>query len=315
MDNLRRPNDPFGLAGEIARLESHSVNSVAYSPDGRFILAGGDGICVWDDYALNELYSIKTSGETIRCVDFSPDSRYFISGGSDGLVRLWDLEKRKEILKYDHRNGVDSVAFSLDGIHLLAGGVSSRTATLWHTGSGQIIREFKGHVSGIKSLAFSPCGRYFISSDLGFIRMWEVHSGNIVCAFVGHKKEVLSVAFSPDGQMIASGSSDKTIRLWHAKTGRQINIFKAHVAEVLSVAFSPGGRFLLSGGNDMAVLLWDVQNILQPILFEGHTESVASVAFAPEGPFAISGSRDGTVRLWSLRNLTVESATSDHWIN
>jgi len=65
----------------------------------------------------------------------------------------------------------------------------------------------------------------------------------------------------------------------------------------------------------MAVLLWDVQNILQPILFEGHNESVASVAFAPEGPFAISGSRDGTVRLWSLRNLTVDTATSDRWIN
>ena len=126
MDNLRRPNDPFGLAGEIARLESHSVNSVAYSPDGRFILAGGDGICVWDDYTLNELYSIKTSGETIGCVAFSPDSRYFISGGSDGLVRLWDLEKRKEILKYDHGDGVDSVAFSPDGLCILAGGQGRR---------------------------------------------------------------------------------------------------------------------------------------------------------------------------------------------
>lgn len=222
MYHLRKPSDPFILAGEIAKLECRSVKSLAFSPDGRFILSGGDGICVWDDYALNELYSIKTSDETIGCVAFSPDSRYFLSGGSDGLVRLWDLEKRKEILQYDNGPGVDSVAFSPDGLHILAGGVSSRTATLWHTGSGQIIRQFKGHVSGIRSLAFSPCGRYFISSDLCYIRMWDIQSGDIVRAFVGHKNDVLCIAYSPNGRSIASGSKDKTIRLWDVQERQHI---------------------------------------------------------------------------------------------
>jgi WD40 repeat protein len=312
---LRKPNDPFVLAGEIARLESRSVKSVAYSPDGRFILAGGDGISVWDDYTLNELYSIKSSGETIGCVAFSPDSRYFISGGSDGFIRLWDLEKRREILKYDFGSGVDSVAISLDGLRILAGGVGSRTATLWHTGSGQILREFKGHLSGIRSLAFSPCGKYFISSDLSYIRMWDIQSGDIVRAFVGHKKDVLSVAFSPDGERVASGSKDKTIRLWDVHEHQQINIFEAHKGPVRSVAFSPDGRYLLSGGDDITVQLRDIQYPHFPIMFEGHNGCVESVAFSPDGPFAISGGGDGTVRLWSLGNISIESATSGYWIN
>jgi WD40 repeat protein len=34
--------------------------------------------------------------------------------------------------------------------------------------------------------------------------------------YKGHSAEVMSVAWSPDGQLIASGSSDKTVHVWVA---------------------------------------------------------------------------------------------------
>jgi WD40 repeat protein len=303
MSFLKIPNDPSVLAGEIARLEGCSANHVAYSPDGRFILAGGDGICVWDDFRLQELHRIKSSSGTVRSVAFSPDSRYFISGGDDGLARLWGLEKGREILQYKIGVPVSSLAFSPNGLHILAGGINSRTATLWHTGSGQQIGEFEGLESGISSLAFSPCGKYFVGSDLSCIRMWDIQRGEIVRTFEGHKDDILCVAYSLDGEKIASGSKDKTIRLWDAQGRQQITIFDAHAGPVRSVAFSPDGRLLLSGGDDNLIQLRRIRYLLFPIPFEGHSESVESIAFSPDGFFAISGSQDRTVRLWALRNI------------
>ncbi len=312
---LERHNDSSVLAGEIARIEGFPAKQVAYSPDGRFILAGGDGICLWDALWLKELFRDKSAHGTIRSVAFSPDSKYFICGGDDGLARLWDVEKWTDLLQYKFGDPIDSIAFSPNGMHILAGGLKSQKAILWDTGSERELRRFEGHTGGIKSLAFSPCGRYFMSADRMNIHMWSIQSGQQIRRFIGHEDDVLGLAFSNPHGCTISASKDKTIRLWDTKSGKQLHVFEGHTDAVCAISFSPKGRMMLSGGNDKMVILWDMFDRRWPVLFENHTDCVDSVAFSPDGYFAISGSRDGTIRLWSLRNFCSAKSGDREFVN
>ena len=123
----------------------------------------------------------------------------------------------------------------------------------------------------------------------------------------GHTDSVGSVAFSPNGQILASGSSDRTIRLWDVTTRKTIRTLKGHTDSVRSVAFSPDGSTIASGsgiwiwmgtGGDNTIRLWDTETGNHIRTLTKHTKAVKSVAFSVDGSTIASGSLDSTIRLW-----------------
>ena len=159
----------------------------------------------------------------------------------------------------------------------------------------------KGHTDVVKSVAFSPDGKYIASgSDDNTIKLWDVATGECVKTFEVHTNYVYSVAFSPDGKYIASGSSDDTIKLWDVAIGECVNTFEGHTDAVISVAFSPDGKYIASGSVDKTIKLWDVAKGECVKTFEGHANMVNSVAFSPDGGYIASGSLDNTIKLWDV---------------
>ena len=91
----------------VITLHSHyllSVNSIAFSPDGKTIAsAGGDGIIkLWDVANGRELFALKSywttnSIRSMETVAFSRDGKYIASSGSvvirnaDKAVRIWEV--------------------------------------------------------------------------------------------------------------------------------------------------------------------------------------------------------------------------------
>jgi WD40 repeat protein len=106
---------------------------------------------------------------------------------------------------------------------------------------------------------------------------------------------VIDVAFSSDSQLLASGSSDRTIKLWNVHTGQCLNYASGQHQSRL---FSPDGQRLVSGGDDLIVRTWDTAtgNCLE--VLEGHTKRIWSASFSPDGQTVISGSPDSTIKLW-----------------
>jgi serine/threonine protein kinase len=114
----------------------------------------------------------------------------------------------------------------------------------------------------------------------------------------GHMHHVVGVAFGPAGQLLASGSTDKTVRLWNPRLGQAVSTLQKHTDGVWSVAFSPDGSLLASGGRDALVVVWDVAAGVALRTLK-HKGGVTSVAFNPDGSTIAVGCSDATVQLWN----------------
>ena len=295
---------------------SNQVNSVAFSPDGRWVLTGGDSTArLWDLSSGREIRRFEGQLSGVSSVAFSPDGRLVLTGSSDSTARLWDVSSGHEIRVFKgHSEEVTSVAFAPDGRSVLTGS-GDKTARLWDLSTGREIRRFKGHSDGVSSVAFSPDGRRVLTGGNGrsgltevanTARLWDVSSGLEIRRFEGHSKGITSVAFSPDGRSVVTGSRDETARLWDVSDGGEIDFFlsgfltEAHINLVNSVAFSPDGRLVLTGNEDNKVHLWDLSSRRELRRLEGHSSSVSSVAFSSDGRYVLTGSADRTARLWDL---------------
>src|SRR5436309_1061763 len=64
-----------------------SITTFAYSPDGKTLATGGDGVRLWDT-ASGQVKANLPAGNVLTLA-FSPDSQT-LATGSDDAVRLWD---------------------------------------------------------------------------------------------------------------------------------------------------------------------------------------------------------------------------------
>lgn len=307
--------------GQAFAKHAEDIDSVAFSPDGRYLASGGGRyissfdsksnsdqgdytIRLWDvdkQCALGE--GLIGHRSCVKSVAFSPDGRCLASGSWDHTVRLWDVAQQKLLVVLEgHNSNVESVAFSPDGRCLASGGDNVR---LWNVVKQVPLGVLLGHEGTIHCLAFSPDGRYLASGNSfggdNNVRLWDVAKQvTLGVPLRGHEGYVYNVAFSPDGRLLASGSWDHTVRLWDVATQAPLGApLTGHSKPVCSIAFSPDGRCLASGSYDGTVRLWDIaKQIVLNAPSAGHTQRVSNIAFSLDGRFLASGSKDHTVQLW-----------------
>ena len=91
---------------------------------------------------------------SVNSVAFSPDGKHIVSGSEDKTVRIWDRESGKELQKLEgHEGAVNSVAFSPDGKHIVSGSWDE-TVRIWDHASGKELQKIEGHAKGVQFSCF-----------------------------------------------------------------------------------------------------------------------------------------------------------------
>jgi mono/diheme cytochrome c family protein len=248
--------------GREARvLEGHrdEVEAIAFSADGRKLLtAGRDRVVLLHEVATGRLLArLQGHTDAVRAVAFLSGGRA-VSAGADQSVRLWDLEKGREISAWiGHRGPVNALAVSGDGSRLLSAG-NDRQIVLWELPTGRILARWDGHTGAVQSLAFSADGRRALSgSSDRTIRLQEVATGKTLATGNGAPGTVCCVRFSADGRQAFSASSrveppEQGLHRWDLTTGRALG--RSGGERLEAAAFSPDGRqVLVAAGGEVRV--------------------------------------------------------------
>lgn len=196
----------------------------------------------------------------------------------------------------DSFGSIHSVALSSNG-EQLAAGTANGEIRVWETASGQPTAILTLHTDWVRSVAFSPDGKYLASSsDDQTICLYDRSTGELK-RLAEHKGRVYAIAFSTDSQQLISGSQDKTVRLWDINTGRCLKVLEGHEDRIWTVAFSDAG-IIASGSEDQAIRIWNVDTGQCLRVLTGHNAPIWSVAFSSDRQMLASGSEDQTIRLW-----------------
>lgn len=243
-----------------------------------------------------------------------------------GMLLLQTLE--------GHSDRCWSLAWSPDG-STLASCSGDKTVRIWSPAGAATssLNSWKcsavledGHTRTIRSLAWSPCGKFLATASFdATTAIWQHHTHPLntaqegseqgrprweqVASLEGHENEVKCVTFSPDGSLVATCGRDRTVWIWESIPGNEyecVDVKTGHSQDVKSIAFHPSREVLASASYDDTIKVWacepggDEWTCAQTIGSSagGHSSTVWSLSFQPSGHHMASVGDDSTLKVW-----------------
>ena len=223
---------------------------------------------------------------SVKCMDVS--NRYLISGSNDEHIRIYDLQKRKELgTLLAHQGSITSLKFSKK--------VGEDSAVVHSDAEGKS-----------KWL--------FSSSEDHRILIWRVKDWENFGILRGHSARINDIDIHPSNRIAVSVSEDHTVRLWNLMTIKKAAILKLR-------NYSQNGQFVRWVGKDgkyFAVALLD-----KVLLYDSSTAKVCreinmgrktimhlEAAKLNNEEYIVVGLSNGSVSFFKLSTI-LESAEAD----
>jgi WD40 repeat protein len=282
------------------------VTALAFSPDGRSVLAGSQaGLVVrsWPD--LKPVRNLPTTLSHIHDLAFSPRGNVLAAGGgSPAEAGAVELFRWPEGTRFYHDEPHDDLVYALawkrDG-SAWASASLDRTVQV-HAPGGETVRVLEGHSRGVLGLCYLPDGRSLVSAGIDqSLRVWDAESGRLFRRLENHTGPVQGLALRPpqpdgDPPMVVSIGADRTVRLWQPTIGRMVRLSRL-VSPPLAATWTSSGATIAAACADGHVRLIDpdTAEIRRDIhALDGRAHSLAS---APTGALVVGGEAGRLVRI------------------
>jgi WD40 repeat protein len=298
-----------GKTKEIRSEDSTGVVlSLAWSPDGRHILAGGrDGFLrVYEASSGDVIFSEKAHEGRVNSVAWSPGGRWLASGGVDNIgdkdktLILWEWEDEfvRSMNLVHHPNDVYGVAFSSDS-RTLATGSEDGTLTLYDVDTRRRIDLLRDHSKPITGVAFNAQGTpvLAVSTDQRLNLYKIVPQKPLGRNFDTGKGSLKSLGFLTNQELLMLGSQSGNAAFWQAQIDNKSEDEQLFPLSGMpsAAAISSDGKTLLFGYRDSSIHIsetlaegsyTELENLDLPDKLPG---PIYSLAIAPDGDTLAAG--------------------------
>jgi serine/threonine protein kinase/WD40 repeat protein len=231
---------------EVRRIPSGPIagNSLAFSPDERFLLGLGDEdtLHVWR--VADGQPALRDEPRDCQGHAFSPDGRLLAVGRQKEVV-CFNLASGQEVRRWRLPAPAHTLAFHPENGTLAVGYSWARAVSVYDAASGALVYDVPVGVFRPQVVVWHPDGvRLAVAGgENAYIEIWDVRIpgfGRKQVTLEGDVQQVTALTFHPGGELLASHGRDGQLLVWHPSSGRLL----MRLTSVSDPQFSPDGRWL-----------------------------------------------------------------------
>ena len=275
-----------------------SVSSVAFSPDGRFVVtASWDNTAkVWQSPEGRLLLDLKGHRGSLTSASYSNDGLFLVTTAKDSTAMIW--RAGDGLLLHTlraHRDWVNTATFSNDN-RQLATASWDNTVKIWDVQSGKFKTTLKAHTGPVNTVLYSADAKYLLTSSKDSTSIVWSSEGKKIAQLKGHKDWVNAAIFGQDGKTVITASRDGTCRIWNLQTGKLLYELRGHSSSVNDVKIIPSTGSFVSAGNDGMLIVWNINDGREMLRIQAHEAPITRVRCFNN--LIISAGADNAARLW-----------------
>lgn len=268
---------------------SNNMNCLAYSPDGQYIVTGGDDgkVKLWN--TINGFCSVTfhEHTSTVTGVLFSHNRKFVVSTSLDGTCRAYDLARYRNFRTLTSPRPVQFSCVALDSSDefLAAGGQDFFEIYLWSVKLGKLLEVLSGHEGPVVSLAFNPNATSTEMVSVSWdktLKIWNAIESGSSHETMQLTADGLCVTYKPNGEEVAVATLDGQISFFHCRTATQIGSIEGRNdlgsgrsdtdlitakkslqgKAFTTLCYTADGTCILAGGQSKNICIYNVQECM-----------------------------------------------------
>jgi WD40 repeat protein len=230
-----------------------------------------------------------------------------------GIISITQADELPDTVwtKFTYPNAVNAVKFTPDGKYLVTGG-DVRIPKLWDSETGELVKEFQMHSSGISDIDISDKFIAIACPGIEGIKIYDVENFNFIKALFGSS----DLKFSFDGKYLVAGNSEGGAGITIYETTNW-NIIQAmnYDLSIHDLCISPDNKFIARAGywidpNDKLkyeILIFDFNNLDNVFSIPNKDNLYCrKLAFSPDGKYLAAAISDSPNKVWNTSDWKLE---------
>lgn len=299
--------------------EPGSVESVEFSPDGKYLVSGtkyDNSVVMWRTSDGAELWRQYTAEEVERA-GWSADGNFVAAVSEDYLINVFDAKTGEVRKTIKLKKAADGLIWSNNGSILAVGeektelknGTIEGWVRVFDMSSAKEIASMN-FGSTVNELFFTKDDQYLLAVGHDAVKVYQTSDWSLVQTLnPDFNVKYTSGSFSPDGQyVIAVGQSDQVrgnIYLWEWRSGKLLKQFNHTGKKIESITWHPNGQYILHAGHTPYIYIFRLADILTfgndaiPVAHKVWAGDHAEyIDFNADGSFLSSAHQNGLIKLW-----------------